>query len=95
LPPLAFAWHVPLAPLFPGEELIKRTEALLPQRAPFRDPPRSVVERIRLEATPALAAAFFTRNEARLLEHGEMLVHRRQRHLERLRKLPERGIAER
>src|SRR5262249_54854298 len=53
------------------------------------------IEGTRVEPAPALAAALLARDEAGVLEQGEMLMHRRKRHVERCREVAHFRLAHR
>ena len=80
LPPCAIVIHI--KPLFPQLPVI-------------RDPALGNLQCPWFEPAPALASALLARHETGCLQHGQMLMHRRERHRERFRKLAERRLAAR
>src|ERR1700733_4396811 len=65
-------------------------EAPLPLEAPLGDPSLGFGERSRIDAASAHASRLLRDDQSRVLQHGEMLHHRRQRHDERALELADR-----
>ena len=66
---------------------------MLPEAPIVLDPARGVLHRPRLEAATPDATLFGVRQQARPLEHPEMLVHPRERDAERPRELGDGRLA--
>src|SRR5215208_7221195 len=93
-PPTAAPARSPAAPaLRLCEEALQRVELALPELPVARDPLEGVSHGLVDEAAAAGTSLLGALDEARSLEHRQVLGDRGQRHVEWLRKLPDRGVA--
>src|SRR5271166_2743584 len=77
---------------FQGCEIIPQpVEAALPFAPPRADPLFRQAQRLRIDAASPHAAGLRRAYEARRFQHGEVLHHRRKRHLERPRQFADRN----
>jgi hypothetical protein len=73
-----------------GEEVAEPVETAFPQGPPLVDPVLGRAQRGRLDRAGAHPPDLLRADEAAGLEHLDVLDHRRERHLERLRELAHR-----